>query len=110
MDVAGSLRAIECRCFCQRGVFIEYRAAVAVRLFRYRIRQEAAAASLVSRHRGTILSVLATHPDVGRPDAPWLSGGGDGHRAIVLCAQHGADRFEPNSDLLPAVHPCLGIA
>src|SRR6202166_4026902 len=45
--------------FASAALFLEHRSAAAVRLFRYRIRQEAAAAPLVSGHRGTILSVLA---------------------------------------------------
>ena len=47
----------------------QYRAAAAVRLFRRRIRQKAAAASVVVRHRGAILSVLAVDVDAGCPPA-----------------------------------------
>ena len=49
--------------FRQRGVSGQYRAVAAVRLFRRRIRQKAAAASVVARHRGTVLSVLAAAAD-----------------------------------------------
>ena len=38
------------------------------------------------------------------------SGDGIRHRHRVLCAQCGADRFEPGGDVLSAVHPGLGIA
>jgi peptidoglycan/LPS O-acetylase OafA/YrhL len=41
-------------CVCQRRICHQYRAMAAVRLFRHRIRQKAAAASVVARHRGTI--------------------------------------------------------
>src|SRR4029453_1881740 len=70
VDAAGGLCAAKRRRVGQRGVFRKYRLAVAVRLFRYRIRQEAAAASLVARHRRAILPVLAVDADAGCPPAP----------------------------------------
>ena len=110
VDASRRLCAVERRRLRQCGVLLEYRAAAAVRLFRHRIGQEAAAASLVAGNRGTILSVLAADPDAGRPNAPELSGRGLGHRRCVLCPQRGADRPRPGGDLLSAVHPGMGIA
>ena len=96
--------------FRQRGVSGQYRAVAAVRLFRHRIRQEAAAASVVARHRGTVLSVLAAAPDAGRPLSTEHSGNGCAARHRLFRAQCGIDRLKSGRDLLSAVHARVGIA
>ena len=62
--------------FRQRGVRRQYRAMAAIGLFRRRGRQKAAAASVVARHRGAVLSVLAADPDARRAIAPQFACGG----------------------------------
>ena len=72
--------------------------------------QEAATASVVAGHRGTILPGLAVDPDAGRAAAAQHSDGGVGDRHRVVRAQRRADRLRSSGDLLSAVHPGLGIA
>ena len=110
LDVAAGLCATRQRRFRQRGFSGQYRAAAAVRLFRRRIRQKAAAAFVVARHRGAVLSVLAAAVDARRPAAVQHFRGGRDPWHRVFPAQCGADRLRPRRDLLSAVHAGVRIA
>ncbi len=78
----------------QRGVLRQHRAHAAIGLFRRRSRQEAAVASVVARHRGTVLPVLAADPDACRRALRQsLLAVACGIGLVVICAQRGADRL-----------------
>jgi hypothetical protein len=104
LDAAIRLCAARQRQFRQRGVVGQYRAVAAIRLFRRRIRQKAAAASVVARHRGAVLPVLAAAPDARSPPEHEHYRDGRDARHRVFPAQRRADRIRPGRDLLSAVH------
>ena len=100
----------ECGRICECGVLFEYRPAVAVRLFRHRVRRKPLLHLWSLGIEEQFYLFWPLDPDAGRPPAPQSAGRGVRDRDGVLCAQRGADRFKSGGDLLSAIYPGLGIA